>query len=293
MLDFIIANIIAVAIYSILTLSTNLIMGYIGYLHLGSLAFFAIGAYSYTLLTLRDTPFFAALLAGGLIAGAAGLILGLPSLRLKSHYMGITTLGFLFIVYSLIINLNDITRGPLGIPGIPRPEIFGFTFNDNYSFLALTLAVTSVCAYIIYRLVHSPFGKILETIRENDIAAKTLGKNTFAYKLQTFMISAFFAGIAGGLYASYFNFIGPHDFFINQMIFILACVMVGGAGSFWGSFVGTAVLWTIFVSIRFLPIAPNAVGPLKMMSYSALLILIMLYRPRGIMGRKIQTFERK
>lgn len=292
MIDFIIANLIIIAIYSIVVLCINLIMGYIGYQQLGGAGFYGVGAYTFAILTLQGIPFFICLLAGGFTAGLSGLLLGLPTLRLKSHYIAITSLGFLYIVYSLIINLNDLTRGPLGIPGIPRPTIFGYTFNDNFSLLLLILPITFVIWLIIYRLVNSPFGKILETIRENDLAAKTLGKNTYAYKLQTYIISAFFTGIAGGLGASFFNFIGPNDFFVNPSIFFITCVMLGGAGSFWGSIVGTSALWSLFLFVKFLPIPPNAVGPAKWMSYSLILILIMIFRPRGIMGRKIRSFEK-
>lgn len=282
-----------VVILAILGLSLNMIMGYIGYLNLGHVGFWAIGAYTYTLLFMNGTGFFPSLLAGGFLAALSGLLLGIPTLRLKSHYIAIASLGFTYIVHSLIINLTDLTRGPLGIPGIPRPSIFGIDFDSSLMYFLLSLFVGITVAFIIYLLLRSPWGKILETIREDEVAAKSLGKNTFKYKLQAFMLSAFFAGIAGGIYSSFYQYIGgPVAFFIPQLIILLTIVMVGGAGSFWGSIVGAFVVWSAYESVRFLPIEPTMVGPLQQAAYALILIVIMIYRPRGIMGRKVKAFQR-
>lgn len=278
---------------AILGLSLNMVIGYIGYLNLGHVGFWAIGSYTYTILLMNGTDYFLALLAGGLLAALSGLILGLPTLKLKSHYIAIASLGFTYIVYSLIINLTDLTRGPLGIPGIPRPTIFGMSFDNNLAYFLLSLAVAVVVSIIVYRLLHSPWGKILETIREDDIASQSLGKNTFRYKIQVFTISAFFAGIAGGVYSSFYQYIGgPTSFFIPQLIILLAIVMAGGAGSFWGSIVGAFVIWTAYEIVRFLPLEPTMVGPLQQSAYALILIGIMLFRPRGIMGKKTQMFHK-
>lgn len=282
-----------VAYLILLGLSLNMIMGYIGYLNLGHVGFWAIGAYTYTLLLMNGTDFFVALLAAGIAAGISGFLLGLPTLKLKSHYIGIASLGFTYIVYSLMINLTEITRGPLGIPGIPRPTIFGISFQNNTLYFLLSWGVTIIACLIIYKLLHSPWGRILETIREDEVAAKVLGKNIFKYKLQAFTISAFFAGIAAGLYSSFYQYIGGTGaFFIPQLLILLTIVMLGGAGSFWGSIVGALVVWFMFEGVRFLPIDPGLVGPLQQAAYALALILIMIFRPRGIMGRKIKAFQR-
>ena len=291
-INLIISSTILALIFSLVVLNKNLIVGYIGYLHFAGVAFFAIGAYTFAILVMKGFGFFPATLLAGIAAAIGGLILGLPTLRLRSHYIGIASLGFLIIVHSLIINLEDLTRGALGIPGIPRPFIFGFKFDDDFSFLILTLIFTIIIGGFIYRMIKSSYGKTLETIRENDLAARSIGKNTYKFKLQTYVISAFFTGIAGCLYASYINYIGPSDFFVSQAIFMLAALMVGGAGSFWGSFLGTFILYFTLLGVKFLPISPNAIGPVQMMIYSLILILLMLFRPRGILGRKIKVFER-
>lgn len=292
MFDYLINVVTLIAFLSILTLSLNIITGYVAYLNLGHVGFWAIGSYIFAILALKGTDFFPAMLAGGFAAAISGLILGLPTLRLKSHFIAIASLGFTFIVYSLIINLGDLTRGPLGITGIPKPRILGYSFENSFSFMILTLLITLIAAFVIHRVLHSPFGKILETIREDEVAAKTLGKNTFSYKLQAFVLSAFFAGIAGALSSAYFGYIGPRGFLIPQEVFFLAALMVGGMGSFWGSIVGTILLQGIEEMSRFIPFSPNIVGPLRGIVYALILISVMLWRPNGIMGKKVKHFER-
>lgn len=291
MFDYAISLLILIIIYGLLTVSLNMVMGYIGYIHLGHVAFWGVGSYTFALLILHGTPFFPALLAGGVLAGAAGFIIGLPTLRLKSHYIAIASFGFMDILYSLTVNFSDITRGPLGIPGIPRPTIFGYTFESNGQLLLLMVGIGGLLAFVAYRLLHAPFGKILEMTRDDEIATKTLGKNTYTYKLQAFTVGAFIAGIVGGLSASYFNFISPTSFYIPQMLTILAMLMVGGIASFWGSFVGAAVITLMTEGVRFLPFSPNIVGPLRTMIFSLFIIVIMLYRPNGLMGKKLKTFQ--
>ncbi len=282
-----------VAFLILLGLSLNIIMGYVGYLNLGHVGFWAIGSYTYTILLMQGHDFFVCLFAGAIAAAIAGLILGLPTLKLRSHYIGIASLGFTYIVHSLSLNLTDITRGPLGIPGIPRPTIFGISFQPNHMYFLLSWAVTIVSGIIIYRLLHSPWGKILETIREDQVAAKTLGKNIFLYKIQAFIISAFFAGIAAGIYSSFYQYIGgTNSFFIPQLLLLLTIVMLGGAGSFWGSVVGAVIVWIMYEGVRFLPIEAGLVGPVQQATYASVLVLIMIFRPRGIMGKNVKILQK-
>ncbi len=292
MTDYILNLLTLIIIMSMITLCLNVIIGYIGYLHLGLVGIWAVGSYAYALMAVHGFPFFVAMLGGGIFAGAAGLLLGLPTLRLKSHYFGIASLGLMYIVYSLLLNLTDLTRGPLGIPGILRPTLFGISFSGPAMYFVLTLAVSLVVGFLLYRILKSPFGKILETIREDEIAAKALGKNTYAYKLQAFVLSSFFVGIISALSASYFQYISPTGFQVEQLIFFLAALMVGGAGSFWGGIVGAFVLLTIQELTRFIPLTPNAVGPVRTMIYALLLIFVMLYKPDGLMGKKMKVYQR-
>ncbi len=291
MIDYIINFLTLIVILSMLTLCLNIITGYIGYLNLGHVGIWAVGSYAYALLALQGYPFFLAMLGGGVAAGIAGFLIGLPTLRLKGHYIAIASLGLSYIVYSLLLNLTDITRGPLGLPGIPRPKIFGISFDDSTPYFFFTLGVCFIVGFLLYRILHSPFGKILETIREDEVAAKALGKNTYRYKLQAFVLSSFFVGIISSLSASFFQYISPLGFQIEQLIFFIAAVMVGGAGSFWGSILGAFFIQGIQELCRFLPLTPNAIGPVRTMLYSLVLILIMLYRPQGLVGKKMKVYQ--
>ncbi len=292
MLDYLIHIAIMFVVLGMLTLCLDIIIGFVGYLNLGHVAFWAIGSYTYALLMLHGQSFFVSMLAAGIAAGLAGLILGFPTLRLKGHYIAIASLGFMYITTALLTNLSDITRGPLGLPGIPRPVIFGISFESDFSFLLLTVGISIVVGVILYRILHSPFGKILETIREDEVASKALGKNTFSYKLQANVLSAFFTGIISALTASFFQYISPTGFGVPQIIFFLAALMVGGAGSFWGGILGAFIVQGLEEMSRFVPLPPNAIGPVRTMIYALLLIAIMLYRPNGILGKKIKTFDR-
>jgi len=292
MIDYFIHLFTMFLLLGMLTLCLDIIVGYVGYLNLGHVAYWAIGSYTYALLVTKGTPFLLAMLAAGIVTGFSGLLLGIPTLRLKTHYIAIASLGFMIITTAFLVNLTDLTRGPLGIPGIPRPTILGYTFQSEFSFFLLTIVVSLIVGFLIYRILHSPFGKVLETIREDEVAAKALGKNTFAYKLQANVLSAFFVGIISALSASFFQYISPLGFGVPQLIFFLAALMVGGAGSFWGGLLGAVIIQGIEEISRFLSLPPNAIGPLRTMIYATILILIMLYRPNGLLGKKLKAFER-
>lgn len=282
-----------IVIYSMLGVSMNLVLGYLGILYLAHPAMYGIGAYTVAILTTTGhTNFFLALLLGGVFAGLAGLILSLPSLRLKSHYIGMTTLGFLIITFGLFTNLRDVTRGALGIPGIPRPEIFGIILNTNGSFLIFNIIIAAILLTILYKILNSPFSKVIEAIREDETAAKTLGKNTALYKIQAFTISAFFGGIGGGLFASYLGFINPSSFNVHELIIILTIVIIGGMGSFWGGIAGSLLIFLLFEPLRFLQLNPEIIGALRYGIYGLLLILFMIFRPNGLFGKRTNIFSK-
>jgi branched-chain amino acid transport system permease protein len=292
MTDYLINFLTTFLIFSMLTLCLNVVTGYIGYLNLGHVGIWAVGSYAYALLALKGVPYLAAMLGGGVAAALAGFLIGLPTLRLKSHYIAIASLGLSYIVYSLLLNLTDLTRGPLGLPGIPRPAFFSVSFGTPLMYFLLTLVVSAVVGFLLYRILHSPFGKILETIREDEIAAKALGKNTYAYKLQAFVLSSFFVGVISALSASFFQYISPLGFQVEQLVFFLAALMVGGAGSFWGSFAGVFFIFGVQELLRFVELSPNIIGPLRTMVYALILVLVMLFKPEGLMGKKLKVYQR-
>ncbi len=276
------------SIFSILSVSLNITMGYTGLFNLGHAAFFAIGAYVSALLALTfGLPFWVAIVIAALAAAFFGFLLGFPTLRLRGDYLALGTLGFAFIVEAVLKNWTEVTRGPLGIPGIPRPELFGFVFSSLDAYMILSLALLGVTVFIIHRTVNSPFGRVLKSIREDETAAQMLGKNTLHSKLVALTVSAFFAGIAGSLYAHYITFIDPTSFSLPVLILLLSAVIIGGLGSVRGSVVGAFLLILLPEPLRFIGLPSSIVGAGRQIIYGALLLLILLKRPQGLFGEYI------
>ena len=282
---YLIHLLILVCIYLILAISLQLTIGFTGLLNLGHIGFFAIGAYTSALLSLAGFPFWIAILAAGILTLIFGFLLSLPLARLKGDYLALASLGFAFVVYAVLLNWTDLTRGPLGLPGIPKPEIFGFVFSENLAFLLLALAIAAISFFVIHRIASSPFGKVLEAIRDDELAARVLGKNAFRMKAYSFGISAFFAGIAGSLYAGYITFIDPSSFTLLQLIPVLAIVIIAGLTSFKGTVLATIILVLLPEPLRFIGFPSSIVGPARQIIYSLLLLAILVYRPKGFFGK--------
>jgi branched-chain amino acid transport system permease protein len=272
-------------IYIILTLSLNLILGYTGLAALGHIAFACVGAYTSSLLALNFgiSPWIG-LVIGACIASIFGLIIGFPSIRLKGDYLALATFGFGVIVYSVSKNWVDLTRGPMGLPGIPKFSIFGFELQPVWAYLILVTVFVILTGFAINRIAHSPFGRILRSIRDDEIASLSIGTNINKYKLSVFVIGAFFAGIAGSLYAHYITFIDPSSFTVMESIVVLLMVVFGGMGSITGSFIGALVLVIFPEMLRFLGMPSSVAAPIRQMLYGLLLIVLMLRRPQGIIG---------
>ena len=253
---------------------------------MGHAAFSCIGAYTSSLLALNMglSPWIG-LLVGACVAALSGILIGYPSVRLKGDYLALTTFGLGVIVYSIAKNWVSLTRGPMGLPGIPGFSLFGFQLSEIWSYLLLVLVSVIVTIFVIRRIVNSPFGRILRSIREDEIASEVLGKNTTKYKLLVFIIGAFFAGIAGSLYAHYITFIDPSSFTVMESVTILLMVIFGGMGSISGSVVGALILVVFPELLRFLGMPSSIAAPMRQMVYGLLLIVLMLKKPQGIMGK--------
>ncbi|MEK6826827.1 MAG: branched-chain amino acid ABC transporter permease, partial [Nanoarchaeota archaeon] len=200
-------------------------------------------------------------------------------------YYALATLGFGFVVYSLFLNLTGLTRGPLGIPGIPKPDLFGLIIKSNFSYLIFVFFIALIVVFVIYKIVKSPFGKLLEAMRDDEVGLRVLGKNTVKLKYKAMMISAFFAGIAGSLFAHYISFIDPSTFYISELIFVLTIVIVGGIASIKGSIVAAIIIILIPEILRFLSLPSSIIGPARQIIYALILLLILMYRPRGLFGK--------
>jgi branched-chain amino acid transport system permease protein len=285
-MEYLIHILIIAGIYVIFTLSLNLIVGYTGLAALGHIAFAAIGAYTSSLLALNFgiSPWIG-LIAGAILAAILGVIVAYPSLRLKGDYLALATFGLGVIVYSVAKNWVSLTRGPMGLPGIPSFSIFGYQISSVWSYLVLVFIFVFITYMAIRNITNSPFGKILTGIREDEIASQAMGKNVNKYKLIVFIVGAFFAGIAGSLYAHYITFIDPSSFTIMESITILLMVVFGGMGSLGGSVVGALVLVILPELLRFLGMPSSVAAPLRQMIYGLLLVILMIWRPQGIMGK--------
>ncbi len=285
-MEYLLHIFVIAGIYTILTLSLNLIVGYTGLASLGHIAFACIGAYTSSLLALSlgISPWIG-LIVGAFLASILGVIIGYPSLRLKGDYLALATLGLGIIVYSIAKNWVSLTRGPMGLPGIPRFSLFGWEISATWSYLILVLFFIFVTYFAIKNITNSPFGRILKGIREDEISVMAMGKNVNKYKLIVFVVGAFFAGIAGSLYAHYITFIDPSSFTVMESILVLLMVVFGGMASLRGSFAGAAILVIFPELLRFLGMPSSVAAPLRQMIYGLLLVILMIWRPQGLLGR--------
>jgi len=264
-------NLTSLCINIILAVSLNLINGFTGQLSLGHAGFMAVGAYiSVILTTYLEMPFIVGIIGGCLAAGLAGFIIGVPTLRLKGDYLAIATLGFGEIIRVILQNI-DYVGGPAGIIGIPR--------YSTWPYLFFTSVITIV---VIQNLINSSYGRAIISVREDEIASEMMGINTTNYKVLAFVIGAGFAGVAGSLYAHFFYIIKPETFGFLKSFDILVMVVLGGLGSTTG-----AVFAATFITV--LNAGLQAFPAIRMIIYALILIIVMIYRPQGLMGNKELT----
>jgi len=272
-------------IYGILALSLNLLVGYSGLFSLCQAAFYGIGAYASTLLMVKFSfNFFPALLCGIVATSVLALLIAYPSLRLKGDYFVLASLGFQLIVFSILYNWIGFTRGPYGIPGIPKPSIFGLEFSSLPLFLVLSGFIFLLVFFFSRIIYNSPFCRALKALREDEVAAEALGKNVPNLKIWAFVIAGGLAAISGALYAGYVTYIDPTSFTLDESIFIIAIVLVGGSGNLKGPLIGVLFMIILPEALRFLGL-PDTVAPnIRQMIYGLLLVLLMRFRPQGLAG---------
>lgn len=268
--DYLQATLTTICINIILSVSLNLITGFTGQFSLGHAGFMSIGAYVCAIITLRMPTilgFIIGLLSGALFAAIIGFLVGLPTLRLRGDYLAIATLGMSEIIRIIFLNLK-ITNGAAGLNGIPR--------FVNWPWLFIFTAGTII---FIINFLNSSHGRACISIREDEIAAEAMGINTTKYKVIVFTFGAFCAGIAGALYASYFYFLKPDLFGFLKSIDVLVIVVLGGLGSVSGSILASILLALISTYLQSFP-------EIRMVIYSLILIVIMIFRPQGLMGSR-------
>ncbi len=276
---------ILIGIYSILAISLQLSLGYGGLLNLGHFSFFGIGAYASALLSVEGVPFVICLLFAGMVAAFFGWLLSIATNKLKGDYSALVTLGFSFVVYAVLLNWVALTNGSLGIAGIPRPNFLGIDFSNNLYFLLLVVFIALLSYLFIRKICSSSFGRALESTRDDELAAKLLGKNTTKLKRASLLIAAFFAGISGSLFAAYITFIDPSSFTFTNLIPILSIVIVGGLASLPGTIVATVVVVLLPEPFRFIGFPTSILGPIRQIMYATILLLIIYLKPRGFYGK--------
>ncbi len=273
------------SIFAILAVSLDLVLGYTGLLSVTHAAFYGIGAYATALmLKVWGISFFVALPLAIIITMLIALAIGLVLSKFKTDYYALASLGFNVIVFAILLNWDDLTRGPLGIPGIARPELFGFKFSDSIAFLILALVLLAATYALARFIVKSSFGRVLTAIREDEEAVSVFGYHTPSYKLIVFTIAAGMAAVAGALLATYITFIDPTSFTIVESIFVLAIVILGGAGSLRGPLLGAVILILLPELLRFVGFPSDIAAQMRQVVYGLILVGLMLYRPQGIWG---------
>jgi branched-chain amino acid transport system permease protein len=276
-------------IYILLALGLTLQYGLTGLINFGHVGFFAIGAYTSALLALNGVPLVVSFAAAALLAGLAAWPIGLVSLRLRDDYFAIVTLGFSEVVRIVITSEQWLTNGVQGIPGIPRLYESLGGFDAQAAVLATILAVTLVGAWMIRRIARSPFGRLIEAIRDNEEAVQALGKDPAGFKIQVLVVGAALAGIAGAFYAHYITYIVPDQFIPLVTFYVWMAIIMGGVGRVSGAVVGSAILMLFLEGSRFLRDVIPGVSEVEMASVrigvvGLLLILFIIYRPQGLMG---------
>lgn len=284
-MEYLIHIAILASIYGILGLSLNLIVGETGLLSVAHAAFFGIGAYAAALLmTVVGLNFFLAAILGivftGLIAAAIGIVFS----QLSGVYYAFASLGFNVIAYNVFLNWQSVTRGPIGIPGIPRPSIFGVHLIENAAYLILVVIALVFTYWVCSFITRSSLGRVLRAIREDEELVSVFGYQVSAHKLTVFIISGMLAGIAGALFASYISFISPSSFTLAESILVLSIIIFGGLSSHKGAVLGAIALVALPELLRFVGFPVEVAAQMRQGVYGLVLILLMLYRPRGIWG---------
>lgn len=281
-MEYFVSLLVLIGLYVILSSSFNLIIGFGGLVSIAHPIFFALGAYTVGVLSSRYglNPVLS-IAAGGAVALLSSFMLSLPSLRISGDYLLITSIGFQLGLIEVIKNL-DFLGGASGLSGIPNIV----ESHRSLTFAAIALGTAVACVITIRLLIHGPFGRAIQAMRDDELAFSALGRNAMNVKVTIFSIGSGMAGVAGGIYAYYYQYITPDQFMILQSAMILTMVVVGGMGSVYGPVVGAVLLITLPEAITFLNLPDNIMGPLQGVIFTLLVILFLFLRPQGLVAQR-------
>ena len=274
-MEYILHLLILICIYTILSQSLSLVAGYSGQISLAHAGFYGIGAYSAALMAVNfGTPAILNLIIALLISGIIAFIVAKVAVKtVDDYYVGIT-LGIQVVVYSIMNNWQSVTNGPLGISGIPTISLFGVPLESKWAFLALSVSLTALVWFILHNIMKSPFGRVLRALSEDEIYTDSLGKNVGQAKVVSFVISGMLASIAGVLYAYYISYIDPTSFTLDESIFILSIVIIGGMRNLKGVFLAAVFLVLLPEALRFVGMPFSIAANMRQIIYGIALIVV-------------------
>ena len=282
-MEYILHLFIVICFYTLLSQSLNLSAGFTGLISLAHAGFYGIGAYTTAILSTQfGFSFWLSIPLAMLISGAIAFIVSLIALRTVEDYFIICTLGIQVILFSIMNNWMALTRGPLGIPGIPFITFFGMSLDSKVSFLLLSLFFVAIVWFVLHNISKSGFGKILTAINEDEIYSQSIGKNVYLSKIISFTLSAMFAAIPGTLYAHYISYIDPTSFTVTESIFVLSTVIIGGLGNLTGSFLASAFLVLLPEGLRFVGMPDSSAANMRQIIYGLILVVVMMTGKNGV-----------
>lgn len=286
-MDYTLHLVVLVLIYASLVVSLDLLMGHTGILSFAHAAFYGIGAYATASLTVYGGwDWFSAMMAAVVITAAIAALVGIPTLRLGGDYFILAMFGFQLIVITLILNLEPITNGPFGIRNVPRPSIGSFQVQSGLGMALFIAAVTAIIFWAHWRFARSPMRAMLHAIRDDETVAMSLGIDVVRTKILVFAIGAGFAALSGALMAFYFRYVTANSFVLSTIILLWAMLFVGGSCSIAGAIVGPAILILFPELFRFVGGEGLDIPNIQEALYGLLLILVMIFRPQGLVGRR-------
>jgi branched-chain amino acid transport system permease protein len=275
----------SIAIFGILSVSLGLLTGHLGIFSMAHAALFGIGAYTSAFLTVKmDWGFVSAMIVAMIVTSLAGAIMAVPALRVSGDYFLVASFALQIVATSLFENWTDITGGTAGVPGILRPDFGPLEFYTDGSFLILCLVVLAIITAFTWFLVHSPFGRMLHVIRDDETVAATMGKPIAGTKVIVTMVSGACAGIAGVLYGQYLMYISPASFEVHVSVTIVTMIVIGGMTSVFGTLVGAGIILLIPEALKMVNLPTSVAGPLEQVFFGLLLVILMFFRPQGIFG---------
>lgn len=287
-MDFLLSYLVLAEIYVLLGLSTNLLVGIVGIFSVSQAAVFGVGAYIVAFFLMNTSvSFLPALLVAASGCILLNILITLPSLRVSGDYFVVTSFGIQLLATAVFTNWTGGTGGANGLPGIPPPDIAGVQLSSNAQLAALTTVAAALGCLAFWLLMRAPFGRLLRAIREDELAVAAAGKSVLRAKVSAAALAGAFAGVSGGLYATFLSFIDPSSFDLDASILLLTMVVVGGARTLVGSVIGPFVLLALPQLLSMVEIPTTIAAAARQLLYGVLLIAFMLFRPQGLVGEKL------